>query len=524
MEGAITTYSGTTVTVTVDNISSTGGNRTGWTIQQAGPIGASGSTGLVGATGSTGPIGASGSTGLTGSSGATGSTGVQGASGLQGASGASGSTGLTGATGATGFQGASGATGFTGTTGPQGEIGATGITGSTGYDGPPGIDGTTGATGFQGASGATGVRGLQGLTGSSGATGSTGIQGASGSTGQLGASGSTGLTGATGSTGPIGSTGPQGILKPWQTITGATQLVNGAQVIAKTTTGPFSVALPAFPTTDFALVIQDGDSFRANPLTVIPNGSTIRGTAGDLILDVYNALVYFIYDGTTWQISSTIGAVGATGPGGAGSTVPGPTGATGLRGSTGTAGITGASGVNGSTGINGASGATGLVSTNTPYNFTAQQVFGATTSTVLGVKLGNNAVENTFISVIAPIAIQPFDCQLYKNWYSTANATVAWTMNFRGTAAITLNSLMAVGDTINVNLLSTNNLTTTFNNAVQIDGTATGVTTKWITIKLGVTTVAPTASVAGIDTYNYTIIKTGAAPTYTVIVRVESHS
>jgi hypothetical protein len=104
-----------------------------------------------------------------------GTTGATGASGLPGATGA-GTTGATGAgtTGATGSGGPAGATGA-GTTGATGvgTTGATGVgtTGATGTQGATGA-GTTGATGV-GTTGATGV-GTTGATGSAGTTGATG--------------------------------------------------------------------------------------------------------------------------------------------------------------------------------------------------------------------------------------------------------------------------------------------------------------------------------------------------------------
>jgi hypothetical protein len=123
------------------------------------------------------PGGATGATGIDGATGQTGATGIDGATGYTGATGidgASGATGPTGASGATGFQGASGSTGLQGASGATGADGASGATGFQGASGATGSDGASGATGYQGASGATGI---DGATGHTGATGTAGLEG-----------------------------------------------------------------------------------------------------------------------------------------------------------------------------------------------------------------------------------------------------------------------------------------------------------------------------------------------------------
>jgi hypothetical protein len=70
---------------------------------------------------------------------------------------------------------------------------------------------------------------------------------------------------------------------------------------------------------------------------------------------------------------------------------------------------------------------------------------------------------------------------------------------------------MAVGESLTCAFLVTQGATPYYNSAVQIDGTVTGVTTKW---QGG---AAPTfGNASNIDVYTYTIIKTAATPTYTV--------
>ena len=95
--------------------------------------------------------------------------------------------------------------------------------------------------------------------------------------------------------------------------------------------------------------------------------------------------------------------------------------------------------------------------------------------------------------------------------YYTGAATANWTLNVRGNGATTLNSTMAVNEQISVVYLNTNTATAYIPSAFTIDGTAVGVTLKW----LGGSAPA-TGTVNGIDAYVYTIIKT-AASTYTVL-------
>ena len=94
--------------------------------------------------------------------------------------------------------------------------------------------------------------------------------------------------------------------------------------------------------------------------------------------------------------------------------------------------------------------------------------------------------------------------------YFTSNAANNWILNLTFAATpTTLNSVMSIGEAFTCAYFVTNSTTAYYNTTVQVDGTATGVTTKW----LG---GAPTSgSVSSIDAYSYTIIKTANA-TFTV--------
>ena len=93
--------------------------------------------------------------------------------------------------------------------------------------------------------------------------------------------------------------------------------------------------------------------------------------------------------------------------------------------------------------------------------------------------------------------------------YITANSTANGTINFRGNGSNTLASVLAVGQSVSCVLAITNS-TAYYPTAFQIDGTA--VTPKWS----GGT--APSAgNASAIDAYTFTLIKTAATPTYTVL-------
>ena len=93
-------------------------------------------------------------------------------------------------------------------------------------------------------------------------------------------------------------------------------------------------------------------------------------------------------------------------------------------------------------------------------------------------------------------------------WFYTSNATGNHTLNLRGSATTSMNTLLATGDSQTIVWLNTNGVTPYYVSAVQVDSVAQ--TVKW---QNG---TAPTAgNASSIDAYVFTVIKT-AASTYTV--------
>lgn len=94
-------------------------------------------------------------------------------------------------------------------------------------------------------------------------------------------------------------------------------------------------------------------------------------------------------------------------------------------------------------------------------------------------------------------------------WLYTQNASANWTVNVRGNSGTSLNSILSNGQSISINLLSTNGATAFYQTGFQIDGAS--ITPRWA----GGT--APTSgNASSIDLYSINIIKT-ASSVYTVI-------
>ena len=151
---------------------------------------------------------------------------------------------------------------------------------------------------------------------------------------------------------------------------------------------------------------------------------------------------------------------------------------------------------------------TDVVSTNTAQTLTGTKTFTGTSSATAIVL--NDAAEVATVSATAATGTINYDITTQSVLYYTSNASANWTVNFRASSGTSLNTLMSTGQSMTVAFLVTQGSTAYYNSAVQVDGTTSGVTTRW----LG---GAPTAgNASGIDSYRYLIIKTGSA-TFTVL-------
>ncbi len=127
-----------------------------------------------------------------------------------------------------------------------------------------------------------------------------------------------------------------------------------------------------------------------------------------------------------------------------------------------------------------------------------------TTAQTLSRKTLKSPEEFTTISATAATGTVNFDLLTQGILYYTTNASANFTLNFRGNSGTTLNSIMSTGEAISAVFLNTNGGTAYYPTVFQIDGSA--VTPKW---SGGTAPAAGNAS--SIDSYSFTIIKTGSA-------------
>ena len=86
--------------------------------------------------------------------------------------------------------------------------------------------------------------------------------------------------------------------KVWRAITGAETVQAGAQILANTNGGAFTLTLPASPSAgDEVSVIDQGYDFDVNALTIGRNGSNIANSAADLTVNTQGAGFSLIYSG-----------------------------------------------------------------------------------------------------------------------------------------------------------------------------------------------------------------------------------
>ena len=112
--------------------------------------------------------------------------------------------------------------------------------------------------------------------------------------------------------------------------------------------------------------------------------------------------------------------------------------------------------------------------------------------------------EKVTVSATAATSTVHFDVVTQSVLYYTTNATGNFTLNIRGDGSTTLDSLLSAGDALTVVFLVTNGATAYYHSALTIDGAS--VTPKW---QGG--TAPSSGNTSSIDSYSYTVIKTGSA-------------
>jgi hypothetical protein len=133
------------------------------------------------------------------------------------------------------------------------------------------------------------------------------------------------------------------------------------------------------------------------------------------------------------------------------------------------------------------------------------------TATIAGGTLANSVIKGIEedINVVASAATGTidFDVDTASIWYYTSDASADFTLNFRFSSGVSLDTALATGDSITLVFLNTNGATPYYPDVIEIDGSA-------VTPKVPAAISAGNAS--AIDAYSFTIIKTASA-TFTVL-------
>lgn len=86
--------------------------------------------------------------------------------------------------------------------------------------------------------------------------------------------------------------------KVWRALTTTETVQAGAQLLANTNAGAWTLTLPASPSTgDEVTIIDQGYDFNTNALTVGRNGSNIANSAADLVVNTQGAGFSLVYSG-----------------------------------------------------------------------------------------------------------------------------------------------------------------------------------------------------------------------------------
>jgi hypothetical protein len=148
--------------------------------------------------------------------------------------------------------------------------------------------------------------------------------------------------------------------------------------------------------------------------------------------------------------------------------------------------------------------------------FTSDNIGIANTVTLERTGIVQQLFENANVSSTALTGTIDLDILSGTLFYYTANASANWTFNLRGNSSTTLNSILPIGKSVTVTILTTQGATARYANTFKIDGTT--ITPKW----QGGTTPS-SGFVSSINIYTYSAIKTADA-TFTVFASLTKFS
>ena len=146
--------------------------------------------------------------------------------------------------------------------------------------------------------------------------------------------------------------------------------------------------------------------------------------------------------------------------------------------------------------------------------WTATQTFNGSSSTFGAVLLDSAETVNVVAS--APSATTNLYVQSGSVQYYTTNAANNFVVNLAFSSGTSMNTALATNQSTTASLVTTQSTTAYYATSIQVDGTTSGVTTRWIG-------GAPTAgNASGLDVYRFAVIKTASA-TYTVLASLTQY-
>lgn len=157
------------------------------------------------------------------------------------------------------------------------------------------------------------------------------------------------------------------------------------------------------------------------------------------------------------------------------------------------------------------SAGTGVSVTHTPgegstATIAIGQAVGTTSEVTFAGLRTTSVIEPLTISATAATGTVAVDAANGTTYYTT-NASANWIVNLRWNSSTTLDTKLATGEMTTASFLARQGSTAYYPTSIQVNGTTSGVTTRWQG-----STGAPTSGNANsTDMYTFTVVKTGSA-------------